>query len=68
MEKFWGDDTIIVTQTVYINQLLNIYQMSNCNSSSISMVEDTNLAPTSDDYLPDIKDVSAYKQFTENTQ
>lgn len=32
------------------------------------MIEDTNLAPTSDNYLPDAKDVSAYKRFTGSVQ
>ena len=32
------------------------------------MVEGTNLAPAFDDYLPDAKDVSAYKRFTGSVQ
>lgn len=55
-------------QTIYINQLLNTHQMSNCNFSSILIVKSTNLAFASNDYLPDAKDVSAYKRFTRNIQ
>lgn len=34
MKVFRGDNTSTITQTVYINQLLNAYQMSDCNFSS----------------------------------
>ena len=68
IEVSQGDDTITVTQMVYINQLLNAYKMSNCNPSSIPMVQNINLAPASNDYLPNIKDISAYKQFTGSVQ
>ena len=50
-------------QKVYIDQLLNAYQMSNCNLSSIPIGEGTNLVPIFDDYLPNTKDISTYKEF-----
>lgn len=62
------DDTIIVMQTIYINQLLNSHWISNCNPFSTPIVESTSLAPTFDNYLLDIKDISAYKQFTRSVQ
>lgn len=57
----WEDDTITVMQMVYINQVLNAYQISNCNLSFIPMVKNINLAPTSNNYLLNVKDLSAYK-------
>ena len=68
MEVSRGDNIITVTQTIYINQLLNAHQISNCNLSSTPMVEGTNLTPALDDFLTDAKDVLAYKRFTGNVQ
>lgn len=68
MEVFRKDDTITVNQTVYIDQLLDAYQMSDCNSSSIPMVEGKYLAPAPEDFIPNAKDVSAYKRFTGSVQ
>lgn len=53
---------------VYINQLLEIYQMSNCNPASIPIVKGLCLTPTHDDFIPYLKDVLAYKQFTKSVQ
>ena len=68
MQVFQGDNTITVTQIIFIDHILNAYQMCNCNFSSISIVKSTNLATTSDDYLLNTKDVSAYKQFIKSVQ
>ena len=68
MEVSRDDDTITVTQTVYINQLLETHQMSNCNPVSTPMVEGLCLAPANDDFIPNPKDVSAYKRFTGSVQ
>ena len=68
MEVFLENDIITVTQTVYIDQLLNAHQMSNCNFSFTPMFESTNLAPASDDYLLDAENVFAYKWFTGSVQ
>lgn len=64
MEVFREPNTITVTQTVYIDQLLDTHQMSHCNPTSTPMVKGLCLAPASEDYLPDPKDVLAYKRFT----
>lgn len=64
MEVSLDDDTITVTQTIYIDQLLDTHQMSNCNPASTPMVKGLCLAPAHDDFIPNPKDVSAYKQFT----
>ena len=61
MEISREDDAITVTQTVYIDQLLDNYQMSNCNLVSIPMLETLCLAPAHHNFYPDPKDVSAYK-------
>ena len=63
MKVFRKEDTITVTQMVYIDQLLEIYQMSNCNPASTPMVERLCLAPAHDNFIPDPKDVSANKRF-----
>ena len=68
MEVSRDDDTITVTQTVYIDQLLETHQMSNCNPVSTPMVEGLCLAPANDDFIPNPKDVSAYKRFTGSVQ
>ena len=64
MEVSRESDTITVTQTVYIDQLLETYQMSNYNPVSAPMVEELCIAPANDDFTPNSKDVSAYKKFT----
>lgn len=40
--------------------------MFNYNLSTIPIIKDTNLAPTSDNYLPNVKDVFIYKKFTKS--
>lgn len=50
MEVMRNNNTITVTQTVYIDQLLAAHQMSNCNTATTPMVEGLCLAPVSDDY------------------
>lgn len=57
-------NTITITQIVYINQLLDMHQMSHCNPTSTLIVENLCLAPMSEDYLLYSKDVLAHKQFT----
>lgn len=42
--------------------------MSNYNPTSTLMVEELCLAPAQDDFIPNPKDVSAYKQFTGSVQ
>lgn len=37
--------------------------MSNCNNASTSIVKYLYLALANIDFIPDLKDVSAYKQF-----
>lgn len=61
-------DTITVTQTVYIDQLLAAHQMSNRNTASTPMVEGLCLAPASDDFEPLHADITAYKRFTGSIQ
>lgn len=68
MEVFRKNDTITVTQTVYIDQLLDTYQMSNCNLFSTPIVEGTYLAPASEDFIPNTNNASAYKRFTRSVQ
>lgn len=68
MEVTRTNDSIIVTQTVYINQLLASHQMSNCNTSSTPMVEGLSLAPAAEDFTPTQADVTAYRQFTGSVQ
>lgn len=60
--------TIIITQTVYIDQFLAAHQIFNCNPTYTPIVKDLSLAPALDKYLPDSKDVSAYKRFTKSIQ
>ena len=68
MEVSRDDDTITVTQTVYIDQLLETHQISNCNPVSTPMIEGLCLAPANNDFIPNPKDVSAYKQFAGSAQ
>lgn len=68
MEVFQDKEIITVTQTVYIDQLLETYQMSNGNAASTPMVEGLYLAPAPDDFIPNQKDASAYKRFTGSIQ
>lgn len=64
MEVSQENKAITVTQTIDINQLLDIYQMSNCNLTSTLMVEELYLTPAYDDFIPYLKNVSVYKQFS----
>ena len=68
MEVVRKKNTIIVTQTVYIDQLLAGHQMSNCNPAHTPMVEGLSLVPAPEEYSPNPKDVSAYKRFTGSIQ
>ncbi len=68
MEVSRDSDTITVTQTVYIDQLLETHQMSNCNPVSTRIVEGLCFAPANDDSTLNPKDVSAYKKFTGSVQ
>lgn len=51
-------------QTVYINKLLNSHQLSNYNLTFRPMVKKLCLALAHDNFNPNQKHVSAYKQFT----
>ncbi len=64
VEIFWGQSTFTVTQMVYIDQLLDTHQIFNCNPSPTPMIEGKCLAPAPEDFLPDARDISAYKRFT----
>ena len=68
MEVMQNNNTITVTQTVYINQLLTAHQMSNCNTSTTPMVEELCFTAASDDFQPLPSDVTAYKRFTGSIQ
>ena len=68
MEVMRNNNTITVTQTVYIDQLLAANQMSNCNTVTTQMVEESCLTPASDDFQPLPSDVTAYKRFTGSIQ
>ncbi len=68
MEVMRNNSTITVTQTMYIDQLLAAYQMSNCNTVTTPMVEGSCLTPASDDFQPLPLDVTAYKRFTRSIQ
>lgn len=68
MEVLQEDDAITVMQTIYINQLLNIYQMRNCNFISIFIVKKLCLAPVYDNFNLNLKDISAYKKFITSIQ
>ena len=68
MGVFRGDNVITVTQTIYIDQLLETHQMPNCNPAYTPMVEGLCLAPAPKDLLPVAKDISAYKRFTGSVQ
>ncbi len=63
MEVLHKDHTITVTQTVYIDQLLAEYQMSDCNPAYTPMVKGLGLAPAPDNYLPSPKEISTYQRF-----
>lgn len=56
MEVLRRGNSIIVTQTVYISQLLAAHQMSNCNPVYAPIVEGLSLVPALEEYLPDSKD------------
>ncbi len=59
MEVMQNKNTITVTQTMYIDQLLAVRQMSNCNTETTPMVEGLCLTPASDDFQPLSADVTA---------
>lgn len=68
IEIFREYNTIIVTQTVYINQFLDTHQIFNCNPLSIPMIKGTCLASAPKNFLLNAIDVLAYKQFTGSIQ
>ena len=68
MEVMQNKNTITVTQTMYIDQLLAVRQMSNCNTATTPMVERLCLTPAFDDFQPLSTDVTAYKRFTGSIQ
>ena len=68
MEVMRNNNSITVTQTVYIDQLLAANQMSNCNTATTPIVERLRLIPASDDFQPLPSDVTAYKRFTRSIQ
>lgn len=68
IEVMGGNDTITMTQTVYINQLLVAHQISYCNTASMSKVERLCLAPTTNYFKSLHIDVTAYKRYTRNIQ
>lgn len=68
IEVLRKEDTITVTQTVYINQFLAAHQISNCNLAYTPMVEGLSLISALEEYLSDPKDIFAYKHFTGSIQ
>lgn len=56
----------MMTQTVYINQLLATYQMFNCTTTLMSMVERLALTAMSNDFESSSADITAYKYFIES--
>lgn len=68
MEIMRINNTITVTQTVAIDQLLAVHQMFNCNNATKLMVEGLYLALASDGFQSLPVDVTAYKRFTGSIQ
>ena len=68
MEVMRNNNTITVTQTVYIDQLLAAHQMSNCNTVTTPIVEGLCFNPASDGFQPLPSDVTTYKCFTRSIQ
>ena len=68
IEISWKNDVSTVTQTIYIDQLLNTYQIRNCNPESAPIVERLRLASVYDDFSPGPKYDSDYKPFTRIVQ
>ncbi len=68
MEIMRMNNTITVTQTVAIDQLLAVYQMFNCNNATKLMVEGLYLALAFDGFESLPVDVTAYKRFTGSIQ
>lgn len=66
MEVMRENNTIIVTQTVYIDQLLTAHQIFNYNIASMLIIERLCLVPTSDYFKPLPADVTAYKRFIQS--
>ncbi len=64
MEVLHKDQTITVIQTVYIDQLLPVYQMSDCNPACTPIDQSLCLATAPDNHVPNLKEISAYQQFT----
>ena len=68
MKVLHKDQTIMVIQTVYIDQLLAEHQMSDCNLAYTLIVEGSCLFPAPDNYVPNSKEISAYQRFTGSIQ
>ena len=64
MEVLHNNHTITVIQIVYINQLLVVYQILDCNPAYISIIEGLCLASALDNYVPYPKNICAYQKFT----
>lgn len=68
MKVMRNNNTIIVTQTVYINLLLAVHQMYYCNTATTPMIKELYLAFAPNDFKPLVADVTAYKYFTGSLQ
>lgn len=55
-------------QTAYINQLFETYQIINYNTTFIPMIKKLYSAFTLDDFIPNSKDTTVYKQLIESVQ
>ncbi len=68
MEVAQTDNSITITQTVYIDQLLAAHQMSNFNTATTPMVGGLCLTLARDDFELLPADVTVYKRFTRSIQ
>ncbi len=68
MEVLHKNHTITVVQTVHIDQLFTAFQMPDCNPAYTPMGEGSCLASASDNYVPNLKEISAYQRFTGSIQ
>ena len=68
MEIIRTEDSITVTQSVYMDQLLHGHQITSCNVVSTLMVEGLYLSSAADKYIPHNADVTIYKCFTGSVQ
>lgn len=68
MEVRRTDDSITVTQMVYIDQLLASYPMTNCNTVTTPIVEGLYLLPANNKFIPNNANITTYKRFNRNAQ